>query len=145
MVLAGKEIDAGTVSAAVFEASEIGTLVDCACASVAVQFVAIFGERLDTAHTTVEIAGAGVRVMDVWAEVPLYVAVIVVAWLDLMSPAVIVNDAVVAPAATVTEAGTVSALTVDFNAITAPPVGADWLSVIEQVVLALIGRLEARH
>ena len=91
VALAGTEIDAGTASAVALETSEI-TPADCAFAErVTVQFVAVFGERLNTAHATDEIVRAGVAggvagggvaeggvsEIDVWAEDVLYVAVIV--------------------------------------------------------------------
>ena len=56
-----------------------------------------------------------------------------------------VNDAEVAPPATVAEAGTVRAATLDFNVTVTPPDGAAWFSVAEQVVPALCARLETVH
>ena len=58
---------------------------------------------------------------------------------------VALNVAVVAPAATVTEAGTVSEELVLASAILAPPVGADWVKVTVQVVEAFGPRLAGLH
>jgi len=57
-----------------------------------------------------------------------------------------VKLAVVAPAATVTDAGTVSTLAIPPPIVTRdPPVGATWFSVTVQVVLAFDARLDAPH
>src|SRR5580698_8738833 len=55
--------------------------------------------------------------------------------------AVALNVAVVAPAATVTEAGTVSAVLLLVSAIPQPPAGAAWVSVTVQVLAPLWPRL----
>jgi hypothetical protein len=59
----------------------------------------------------------------------------------LMAAVVAVKEADVAAAAIVTEAGTFKAALVSDSAMTAPPVGADWLSVTVHVVEAFELRL----
>lgn len=66
----------------------------------------------------------------------LSVAVTVAAWVDLGMPAVAAKVAEMAPAATVTEAGTVSKALLSPRATMLPPVGAGWLRVTVQVVEA---------
>jgi len=145
-VLSGTVTEAGTVTAAVLEPNVIVTPVDCAVAErAAVQLVPIFGERVDTPHVKDEIAGKDVNEIDVWAVVLLYVAVIVALRIDEMAPVLTVNEPDVAPEAMVTEVGIVSARTLDVNVTTAPPDGAAWFSLIEQVVLAFCAMLETTH
>jgi hypothetical protein len=62
-----------------------------------------------------------------------------------MAPAVAVKPAEVAPAATVTEDGTVSSVLLEVNATADPPVGAAALSATVQVVEPLDARLVAVH
>ena len=71
------------------------------------------------------------------AVVPLYVPVRVAVWLDDTVPVEIVNVPLVAPAATVTDAGTVRVGEALFvNVTTAPPAGAACDRITEQAVLA---------
>jgi hypothetical protein len=58
------------------------------------------------------------------AELPSYEAVIVTVWLELTVPAEMVNVAELAPAGTVTVAGTDASLEPEESATTAPPEGA---------------------
>ena len=60
-------------------------------------------------------------------------------------PVVALNVAEVAPAPTVTEAGTFKAELVFESAMTAPPVGADWLRVTVHVLEAFEPRLAGLH
>jgi hypothetical protein len=59
--------------------------------------------------------------------------------------AVALKVAVVAPAATVTEAGTVSEVLLLASATLNPPTGAVWVSVTVQVLTALCPRLVGLH
>ena len=61
--------------------------------------------------------------------------------LAIEAAAVALKVAVVAPAATVTEAGTVSEVLLLTSVMLDPPVGAFWLSVTVQVLIALGPRL----
>ncbi len=74
-------------------------------------------------------------------ETPLRVAVTVALPLVLREPVVAAKVADVAPAATVTEAGTESAALELETATEEPPVGAAWFSVTVQVLEALDPRL----
>jgi hypothetical protein len=66
----------------------------------------------------------GATVRFACAELPSYEAVIVTDWLELTVPAEMVNVAEVAPAGTVTVAGTDASLEPEASATTAPPEGA---------------------
>ena len=61
--------------------------------------------------------------------------------LAIVAAAVALNVAVVAPAATVTDAGTVSEALLLASVTLEPPVGAVWVSVTVQVLTALCPRL----
>ena len=65
--------------------------------------------------------------------------------LAIVAAAVALKVAVVAPAATVTDAGTVSAALVLAKVMLEPPVGAVWVSVTVQVLTALCPRLVGLH
>ena len=65
--------------------------------------------------------------------------------LAAIAAVVALNVAVVAPAATVTDAGTVSEELVLASAMLAPPAGADWVKVTVQVVEAFGPRLTGLH
>ena len=62
-----------------------------------------------------------------------------------MVPAVTVNAAEVAPAATVTEAGVVNSELLSDSVTVVPPVGAAWLSVTEQDALPPALRVDGEH
>ena len=80
------------------------------------------------------------------AELLLYVAVTVALWLLAMVVVVALNVAVVAPAATVTEAGTVSSRIACWSSVTlAPPVGAACVNVTVQVLDAFCPKLVGLH
>jgi hypothetical protein len=78
---------------------------------------------------------SGVTVTEAVLEAPLLVAVTTTAVLEETAPAVARNKALVDPAATVTEAGTVSAALLSESATTRPPVGAAALRVTVQEVV----------
>ena len=63
----------------------------------------------------------------------------------MVAAAVALNVAVVAPAATVTDAGTVSEALLLARVTLEPPVGAVWVSVTVQVLTALCPRLVGLH
>jgi hypothetical protein len=86
-------------------------------------------------HCSADTVTGGVTVTAEVAEVLFSDAVTVTDWLDATVPAVAVKLAVVEPAATVTEAGTVSAVLLSETATLEPPVGAACDSVTVQVAL----------
>lgn len=98
------------------------------------QLLDAFGPRFVGLHTSKDTVGA-TRLTFVLAELLLYVAAIVA--LELLVTVVVVplKVADVAPAATVTDAGTVSAESLLVNVTLAPPLGAAPLSVTVQVEL----------
>ena len=65
--------------------------------------------------------------------------------LAIDAAAVALNVAVVAPAATLTEAGTVSKVLLLASVTLDPPAGAVWVSVTVQVLTALCPRLVGPH
>jgi len=81
----------------------------------------------------------------VLAELPLYVDVIVALWLLPIVVVVALNVAVVAAAATVTDAGTVKTALVFVNVTIAPPAGAACVNVTVQVLEAFCPRLVGLH
>jgi len=80
----------------------------------------------------------------VWAA-PLSVALMVADCVVVSAPAVAANVAEMAPAAKVTEAGTVSEALLSERATTVPPAGAGWFSVTVQVPALPDDRLEGLH
>lgn len=94
------------------------------CESVIVQVLAEFGPRLVGLQSRVETTTEEVSVRVAFAELPLYVAVTVALELPLRVGVLTVKLAVVAAAAIVTLAGTVSRELVLARATTAPPAGA---------------------
>jgi len=82
------------------------------------------------------VAAGGVTVTEAVPELPFNDAVIVTAWFDVTVPAVPVKLPVVAPAATVTDAGVVSAVLLSDTVTAVPPVGAAAEIVTVQLVLA---------
>ena len=88
------------------------------------QVLEAFGPRLLGLHESEETNTGATRLTIVLAEVLLYVAVTVALALALMAAVVALNVAVAALAATVTDAGTVSAEFELDRVIPAPPVGA---------------------
>ena len=76
------------------------------------------------------------------AELPLYVAVTVAVWLPEIAPVVALKVAVDEPVATVTDAGTVSAVALLDKATLTPLPGAAWLSVTVQALEAFCPRVD---
>ena len=87
----------------------------------------------------------GVTVTAAVAEPPFREAVSVTLWLAVTLPAVAVKVPEVDPAATTTEAGTVSAALLDDNVTVEPPVGAACGSVIVQFEVAPETTLDGEH
>jgi hypothetical protein len=91
---------------------------------------------------TMEIDTAGAtRLMATLPELPPRVAFTVTDWLLETAAVVALKVAEVTPAATVTDAGTVSAGFVSVRVTAAPPVGAGWVSVTVQALEAFAPRL----
>ena len=99
-----------------------------------VQLLDVFGPMLVGLQVREETSTDGVRRMLVFAELPLYVAVIVALEFAPMAPAVAVNIAEVAEAATAADAGTVSAEFVFDKATLMPPLGAACVRTTVQVL-----------
>ena len=102
--------EAGTVSTVlVFVSATAAPPVGAAFVSVTVQVPDAFGPKLD-GHVNEETSTGATRLIVAGAELALYVAVTVAVRLLLSVVVVALKLPVVAPAATVTEAGTVSAV-----------------------------------
>ena len=102
--------EAGTVSTVlVFVRVTAAPPVEAAFVSVTVQVLDAFGPKL-AGHANEETSTGATRLIVAGAELLLYVAVTVAARLLLSVVVLALKLAVVAPAATVTEAGTVSAV-----------------------------------
>jgi len=129
--------EVGTVSAALFEESPTGDPpAKAARDKVTVQVVVAaeateFGEQ-----DKPEIAGGGGFTVTEAVAVPFNVAVTVTVWLLATVPAVAVKFAVVAPATTITDAGTVRAALFEESPTGDPPAGATADSVTVQLVVA---------
>ncbi|MFZ1147688.1 MAG: hypothetical protein WB359_23775, partial [Bryobacteraceae bacterium] len=94
--------------------------------------------------TRLTIVGAASRI-DAVCELPLYVAVTTAVWLVVMAPAVAVKLAEVEPEATLTEAGTVNAVTLLESVTVMPPVPAACDSVTEHADVPPELRLAGLH
>jgi len=117
--------EAGTVSAALFEESPTeAPPVNAAEDNVTVQVVVAAEATELGEHDRPETAGGGGVTVTVAVALPFNVAVTVTVWLLATLPAVAVKFAVVAPAVTVTEAGTVSAALFEERPTADPPVDA---------------------
>jgi hypothetical protein len=131
-------IDAGTVKAALL--SEIAIVpppVGAALLSVTVQVLEALGPRVVGLQLSDDTSTDADRVIVAVAELPLYVAVTIALWLLETVVVVALKVAVIAPDATVIDAGTVKAALLSEIAIVPPPVGAALLSVTVQVLEAL--------
>lgn len=107
---AGMETEAGTVSAVLSSETTTEVLAAGAADNVTVQVEAPLDGTVDGEHCSCETASAGgVIVSEAAAEPPFNEAVMVAAWLVVTEPATAAKLAVVEPAATVTEGGTVRA------------------------------------
>jgi hypothetical protein len=91
------------------------------------------GARVVGLQVSAETSTGATRLTVALAELLLYVALTVAFWSLAMPAVVVLNVAEVKPAATVTEAGTVSMLLVFVSDTAAPPAGAAFVSVTVQV------------
>jgi hypothetical protein len=103
--------------------------------------------RVALSQANAETSNGAIRVKVALWEAPFSVAMTVAGWVVVSVPAVGAKVAPVAPAATLTDGGTVSAGLLDESPTTVPPAGAACVRVTEQVVeapeLTLVG-LQAR-
>jgi len=137
VALAATVTEAGTGSAVALLLSATEAPPDgAACEMVTVQVVAVPEGSVLGLQATDETVAETTRLTVAVAEEPLRVAVRTALWLLDKLPAVAVKVAVVALAATVTEAGTGSAVALLLSATEAPPVGAACERVTVQVVAA---------
>jgi len=114
---------------------------------VTVQVVVEEAARVVLAHCKeLRVIAAAVMVRVAVLLAPLRVAVMVGVWLEVTVAAMAVNVAVVAPEATVTDAGTVRAEVLLLERVTTePPEGAAFERVTVQVVVARIARVVLAH
>ncbi len=139
-------IDAGTVSTAfVFVNVTSAPPAGATFVSVTVHVLDPFGPKLLGLHETEETSTAADRFTVVFAELLLYVAVIVE--LESLETVVVVtlNVPAVTPAATVIDAGTVSTPFVFVNVTSAPPAGATFVNVTVHVLDPFCPKLLGLH
>src|SRR5579872_2005284 len=138
--------DAGTIRfELVFVSVTLAPPVGAACVNVTVHVLEAFCPRLVGLHVNEDTTTGATRLTVAFAELPLYVAVMVALWLLAMLVVVALNVAVVAAAATVTEAGTVNVVLVFVSVTTAPPVGAACVNVTVHALEAFCPRLVGLH
>ena len=139
--------EAGTVSEALLLASvTLDPPVGAVCVSVTVQVLTALCPRLVGLQATLETSTGAKRLIVAVCELVPSVAVTVALWLlAIVAAAVALKVAVVAPAATVTEAGTVSDALLLASVTLDPPVGAVCVSVTVHVLTALCPRLVGLH
>jgi len=111
------------------------------CVSVTVQALEVDGPSVAGLQTSEETSTDVTRLTLVLTELPLYAAVIVALRLALTEPVVTLKVADAAPAATVTDPGTLRVALVSVRVTAAPPVGAAWVRVTVQVLEVLGPRL----
>src|SRR5580704_9428330 len=135
--------EAGTVSEALLLASvTLEPPVGAVCVSVTVHVLTALCPRLVGLQATLETSTGAKRLIVAVCELLPSVAVTVALWLlAIEAAAVALKVAVVAPAATVTEAGTVSNVLLLASVTLEPPVGAVWVRVTVQVLTALWPRV----
>jgi hypothetical protein len=134
---AGTGTEAGTVSAGLL--TETGTVtppVGAGAERVRVQVEDAPASRVVELHANVETTTAATKLKVAVLEAPFNVAVMVAGWVVVGLPAVAVNVAEAAAAATVTEAGTVSKALLSDRTTTVPPAGAGWFRVTVHVLEA---------
>jgi hypothetical protein len=126
--------DAGTLSKE-FVLARVITAPDAGAGweRLTVQVLDAFGPMLVGLQLRKETSTDGVRLTVVFAEPPLYAAVIVA--IELLPTAAVVTENVpeVAPAATVTDPGIVNVVLLSDKMMLAPPVGAACVRVTVQV------------
>ena len=106
------------------ESATVDPPVGAACVKVAVQLDVPPEVTVVGAHCRLVTVIDGVTVTDAVPELPFNEAVIVTAWFADTVPAVALKLAEVDPAATVTEAGSVSAALLSERLTAVPPLGA---------------------
>jgi len=125
----------GTVSVAlVFDMVMLIPPAGAACVTVTVQVLEEFAPIVAGVQDSEETSTAVSRLMVAFAELPLYVAVMVALELAPTAAVVTVNVAEVAAAASVTEGGTVSVALVFDKVMPIPPAGAACVTVTVQVL-----------
>ena len=135
--------DAGTVSEALLLASAtLAPPVGAFSESVTVQVLTALWPRLVALQAMPDTSTGASRPIVAVCELLPSVAVTVALWLlAIVAAAVALKVAVVAPAATVTEAGTVSEPLLLASVTPDPPAGAVWVSVTVHELTALCPRL----
>ena len=134
--------DAGTLSKELVLARETtAPLAGDGWERLTVQVPDAFGPRLVGLQVTAETSTNGARLMVVFAEPPLYAAVMVAIELLAMAAAVTVNVPEVAKDAMVNEPGMVNVALLFDRMMLAPPVGAACVRVTVQVLEDFAARL----
>jgi len=134
--------DAGTLSKEVVPARAItAPAAGAGWERRTVQVLDAFGPMLVGLQLREETSTNGVRLTVVFAELPLYVAVIVAIELLPMAAVVTENVPEVAPATTVTAPVIVNSVLVFASTMLAPPVGAACVSVTVQLLVEFAARL----
>ncbi len=130
--------EAGTVSKALLLANvTVEPPAGAVCVSVTVQLLTALCPRLVGLHTTPETNTGAKRLIVAVFELAPSVAVTVALWLlAIVAAAVPLKFAEVAPAVTVTEAGTVSSALLLASVTVEPPVGAAAFKATEQLEVA---------
>jgi hypothetical protein len=137
--------EAGTVSTMlVFVIVTAAPPAGAAFVSVTVQVPEAFGPKL-AGQASEDTSTGAIRLKLAVLEVPFNVAVTMAFWSLGIVPAVAVNVAVAAAAATVTDEGTVSRRLLLEMATAVPPTGAAPLNVTVQLAVAEPARLVGRH
>jgi len=143
VAVAATVIDAGTVRVALlFVRVTLAPPVGAGWVSVTVQVLDEFWPRLLGLHDRLETCTEATRLTVVLAELLLYVAVMVALELLLTVPVVTLKVAELAPAATVTDAGTVKVELLFDSETLAPPVGALPLRCTVHVELPELPKLD---
>jgi hypothetical protein len=139
---AARVTEVGTVSAElVLDRRMLAPPTGAGCDRLTVQVVDAFGPMLVGLQVSEETSTDVTRLTMVFAELPLYVAVIVALEFAPMAAVVTANVAEVAEAAAVTDAGTVS-MELEFDRTTPiPPLGAACERVTVQVLEELAPRV----
>ena len=139
--------EAGTVSNALLLASvTVEPPAGAVWPSVTVHALTALCPRLVRLHARSDTSTGATRLIVAVFELVPRVAVTVALWLlAIVAVAVALKFAVVAPEATVTDAGTVSEALLLASVTLDPPVGAVWPSVTVQVLTALCPRLVRLH
>ena len=113
-------------------------LAGAAFDSVTMQLLTLFGPRMVGLHCSDEITAAAARLTFTLCDVPLYVAVNVPFWSTPSGPVLTVNCPI-APAATVTDAGTLNAGNPLLLNVTTTPLDGTALDSVTVQLLAVLG------